>query len=168
MTMMKKHFRLVVMAVCISMLLSLLGCGKEKPHMLDGPDMEYAPPWSAFTISRSDSYAQYNFWFTVTEADPDAMVTGVCRDEEGTMYEEETGIPIPGETLWALRWMDLEQLTDAAESEKQDEGPEALDGSDITFPVTLKDGTVAKKYISEELSLEIYQLLLPCFINDQS
>ncbi len=132
--------------------------------MLDGPGMEYVPPWIEFTLSRSDTYAQYNFWFTVTEADPDTLVSGACRDEEGTLYEEETGLPISAETVWALRWMDLEQLPD--EEEWPDDLERPLDDSSIGLSVTLPGGTVVKKNASSELSMKIYKLLLPYLKNN--
>ena len=135
--------------------------------MLDGPGMEYTPEWTEFTLSRSDSYAQHNFSFTVTEGDTDAFVSGVCRDAEGNEYESETGIAISGETLWTLRRMDLEQLQNVVETETWEELPQVLDESNVTFSIVLTDGTVEKKHISAELSLEIYQQLLPYFINNK-
>ena len=38
---------------------------------------------------------------------------------------------------------------------------------DVTLSIVLADGTVEKKHISAELSLEIYQQLLPYFINNK-
>ena len=78
--------------------------------MLDGPGMEYQSPWTSFSISRTDSNTQYSFWFEVTETDDGAVVIGECQDENGMSYETEVGIPISGEDLWALRWMDFDQL----------------------------------------------------------
>jgi len=163
--MMKNAFRWMVMVMCISILLSLFGCGREKSQILDGPDMGYVPLWTEFTISRSDSFAQYNFWFTVIDANPNALVTGECRDEDGTRYEAETGIPISAEALWTLRRMDLEKLSEAVEM--PDDFPELLDGSIITLSVTLENGVVVKKSVSSDLSFEIYQLLLPFFTKNQ-
>ena len=153
--------RWVVMAVCISMLLSLLGCGKEKPQMLDGPGMEYVSPWTELTVSVTDSQGQQAYSFTVTETDMEALVTGVCRDQEGNQYEEKTGIPIADETVWALRWMNLDQLEDVAEGENPDNG-------NRTCSIILRDGTVEQKQLSETHTQEIYELLLPYFINNPS
>ena len=163
---MKKRLQWMVMVMCIAALLSLFGCGKVKPQILDGPDMEYVSPWTEFTVSRSDSYSQYNFWFTVTEAEPDALVTGQCQAEDGTCYESETGIPISAEALWTLRRMNLESLPEYIETPS--DFPEMLDGSIITLFVTLKDGTTTRRCISEDLSFEIYQLLLPFFAKNQA
>ena len=108
----KKKAQWMVFVVCMAWLLTLLGCEKEKPHMLDGPGMEYQSPWTTFTLSRTDSNTQYCFWFTVTDHGDQTLVTGECCDESGNAYVEKTGIEISGEDLWKLRWMDLDQLPD--------------------------------------------------------
>ena len=163
---MKKLLRLAVVFVCMTWLLSLLGCGKAKPEVLDGPDMEYTPKWTEFTLSRSDSYAQHNFSFTVTEGDTEPMVSGVCRDEDGNEYDVQTGITITGDTLWTLRRLNLEQLPEEEPWPEDLEIP--LDMESVTLMLTLPDGTVEKKNASSNLSIEIYHLLLPYFINNQS
>ena len=113
--------------------LGLSGC--EKPHMLDGPGMEYTPPWTVFTLSGSD------FRFTVEEA---GYVTGSCPEGEGS------GMELALEDLRKLQWLDLE---DAQESP----------GSEVALTVTLPDGQVVSKKVSVTLSLEIYEILLPYF-----
>ena len=133
--------------------------------MPDGPGMEYTPEWTEFTLSRSDSYAQYNFSFTVTEGETDPVVSGVCRDEDGNEYDE-TGIVISEDTLWTLRRMNPEQLPDEGPRPEDLELP--LDAATITLTLTMADGTVVKKNASSNLSIEIYNLLLPYFINNQS
>ena len=162
---MKQFLRWVVWMMCIAWLLSLFGCGKKEPQMLDGPGMEYVPNWTEFTLSRSDSYAQYNFSFTVTDTDSDPLVSGTCRDEDGNEYDVPTGIVLTGDTIWTLRRMNLEQLPDAVGT-KDDQT--MLDGSNITCSLTQEDGTVTYKQVSTELSYDIYQLLLPHFMNHQS
>ena len=158
---MKRLKRSVVFGMCIAWLLTLLGCGKEKPFMLDGPQMEYQSPWTAFTISRIDSNTQYHFWFTVTDDGDQPLVTGECSDEEGTSYMEETGIAISAEDLWQLRWMDLDQLP-----EKETGVALPADAAGITLTLTLSDGTVVQKNASSDLSIEIYTLLLPYLKNN--
>ena len=143
--------------------LGLSGC--RKPHMLDGPGMVYEPPWTAFTISRSDGFSQYNFWFTVSEDGEQCLLTGECCDAEGNFYDEEIGIALSAEDLWKLRWMDLELLSEEEEWPDNLELP--LDMHEISLSVTLSDGTVVKKNASSELSIEIYQLLLPYLKNNQ-
>lgn len=150
--------------MCIAWLLTLLGCGKEKPFMLDGPQMEYQSPWTAFTISRIDSNTRYHFWFTVTDDGDQPLVTGECSDEEGNSYMEETGIAISAEDLWQLRWMDLDQLPDEEPWPEDLEQP--LDTESITLTLTLSDGTVVEKNASSDLSIEIYTLLLPYLKNN--
>ena len=113
--------------------LGLSGCGK--PHMLDGPGMEYTPPWTVFTLSGSD------FRFTVEEA---GYVTGSCPEGEGS------GMELALEDLRKLQWLELE---DAQESP----------GSEVALTVTLPDGQVVSKKVSVTLSLEIYEILLPYF-----
>lgn len=147
--------------LCCGMVLSLAGCSKGKKHMLDGPGMVYEPAWKAFTISRSDSSAQYNFWFTVSDDGDQPLVTGECYDEEGNAYAEETGIELSAEDIWRLRRMSLQTL-DAPEEIPDDLEP-ILDDSEITLTLVLPSGETVEKNASPELSMEIYQLLLPYF-----
>ena len=151
----KKTIRCMVFAMFMAWLLTFLGCAKEKTHMLDGPDMEYQSPWRAFTLSRADSNTQYSFWFTVSDDGDQCLLTGECRDENGNSYIEKDGIEISAEDVWQLRWMHLDQLPD------EEELP--TDMATITLSLTLSDGTVVKKSASGNLSMEIYQLLLPYF-----
>ena len=132
--------------------------------MLDGPGMEYQSPWTAFTLTRTDSNAQYHFRFTVTDDGDQALVTGECCDAQGNSYEEEQGIAISVEDLWQLRWMDLDQLPEKAVWPEDLEQP--ADMTDITLSLTLADGTVEEKNASGALSIEIYKLLLPYLKNN--
>ena len=134
--------------------------------MLDGPDMEYQSPWTSFTISRVDSSTRYSFWFTVIDSDDQALVTGECSDEKGRSYIEENGVEISVEDLWQLRWMHLDQLPDEEPWPEDMEMP--TDMAIITLTLTLSDGTVEEKSVSSDLSMEIYELLLPYFIQNQS
>lgn len=159
----KNSLRWVVVALGMAWLLSLFGCKKEKPHMLDGPDM-YRAAWADVSLSRTDSNAQYCFWFDITETDDGHVVTGSCRDEDGTNYESESGIPISEEDLWKLRWMELDQLPD--EEPQPEDLAQPLDMETIQLKLTLSDGTVEKKNASSDLSMEIYKLLLPYLKNN--
>ena len=123
--------------------------------------MVYEPHWTSFTISRSDSYAQYNFWFSVSDDGDQCLVTGECRDEEGNLYQEEDGIAISAEDVWALRRMDLQALE--SPQELPDDPVFLLDGSIITLSLVLPSGETVEKNASDALSAEIYQLLLPYF-----
>lgn len=144
--------------MCTTWLLTLLGCGREKPFMVDGPDMEYQSPWTAFTLSRTDSNTQYQFWFTVTDDGEYALVTGECSDDEGNSFMEKNGIEISTEDLWQLRWMDFDQLPENME--------QPTDMPNITLTLTLSDGTVEQKIVSSDLSMKIYELLLPYLKNN--
>ena len=123
--------------------------------------MEYKPAWTEFTISRSDSSAQYNFWFTVTDDGDQPLVIGECCDEEGNFYEEELGIVLSAEDLWQLRWMDLQILDEPIDFPEDMETIHA--DSRITLSLVLPSGETVEKNASGDLSMEIYQLLLPYF-----
>ena len=151
--------KLVIVLFCCSIALSLFGCSKR--HISDGPDMEYKPAWTEFTISRSDSSAQYNFWFTVTDDGDQPLVIGECCDEEGNFYEEELGIVLSAEDLWQLRWMDLQILDEPIDFPEDMETIHA--DSRITLSLVLPSGETVEKNASGDLSMEIYQLLLPYF-----
>ena len=126
--------------------------------------MEYQSPWTSFTLTRTDSNTQYSFWFEVTETDDGAVVTGSCHDEDGMDYKTDTAIPISGEDLWQLRWMDFDQLPEEEPWPEDLEQP--TDMARITLTLTLSDGTVEEKNASGDLSMEIYKLLLPYLKNN--
>ena len=155
----KKNTQWMVFSVCITCLLTLLGCAKEKAHVLDGPDMEYQLEWTSFTLSRMDSNNQYSFWFTVTDKGDHALVKGECRDENHNSYCEEIGVEISGEDRWQLRWLNLDKLP--AEEPWPDELELPTDMPRITLTLTLPDGTIEMKNASGDLSMQIYNLLLP-------
>jgi hypothetical protein len=104
---------------------------------------------------------QYNFWFTVTDDDDQPLVIGECCDEEGNFYEEEIGIVLSAEDLWKLRWMNLQMLDEPIEF-PEDMEP-TLDDRKITLSLVLPSGETVEKNASGDLSMEIYQLLLPYF-----
>lgn len=160
----KKKTRWIVLAMTIGLMLTLTGCKDEQPFMLDGPGMEYHSPWTEFTVTRSGSNTQYNFWFTVVDNGDQALVTGECSDDKGHSYFEEVGIAISAEDLWQLRWMDFHLLDEPTEWPEDMELP--TDMTDITLKITLTDGTVEEKNASSELSMEICNLLLPYLKNN--
>ena len=156
-----RGIKLFIVLLCCSITMALLGCCKNDRHILDGPGMVYEQPWTAFTISRSDSSMQYTFWFTVSDDGDQPLVIGECYDEKGNFYEEEIGIVLSAEDLWQLRWMDL-QMLDAPIEFPEDLEP-ILDDSKITLSLVLPSGETVEKNASGDLSMEIYQLLLPYF-----
>ena len=165
---MKAVIRIGVIIVCFSAFLSIFGC---KAHILDGPGMVNKAQWTGFTLSRSDSYAQHNFYFDVKDNDEGAFVTGSCRDAEGNIYEVDDGIPVPPETIDRLRQLGIDELEEIPKQEKQQ--PEQTDGMEEYF--LLDDSSVKltvlyytelyiDKVVTYELSLQIYEILLPLFI----
>ena len=77
---------------------------------------------------------------------------------------EETGIAISVEDLWQLRWMNLHQLPEEEPWPEDLEMP--LDAATITLTLTMADGTVVQKNASSDLSIKIYELLLPYLKNN--
>ena len=151
---MKKRNCLAAVAAC---LLALFGCTKP----VDGPGMVNDRPWQEFTLSRSDSFAQYNFWFAIQVMDTGYLLTGACRDESGNEYTLETGVLLTEADGQYLRGLWLGEQPDV-----QPEGDEdliLLDAPDVRLVLILLDGTQQEKYLPEETSIEIYNRFLPYF-----
>ena len=150
-----------VLAVCAGFVLSLFGC--TKPQILDGPGMVNDRPWREFTLSRTDSYAQYNFWFTVQDAKSEYLLTGECRDEVGNEYCMERGVPLSAEDAQYLRDLWLGEQPDV-----QPDGDDdliLLDAPDVRLVLTYNDGTQTEKALPGEISIELYHRFLPYFKN---
>ena len=145
------------LAVAAAFLLTLLGCAK--PQILDGPGMVNDRPWREFTLSRADSYAQYNFWFTVQDAKSEYLLTGECRDEDGNEYIMENGVPLSEEDAQYLRDLWLAELSDAVEDEI------LLDAPQVSLVLTWNDGTQTEKALPGKTSIELYHRFLPYFKN---
>ena len=154
--------RLAVLTLLALFSFSLFGCGKK--HVLDGPGMVNDQPWKAFTLSRSDSESQYNFWFTVEQSDFSFLLTGECRDENGEIYNIENGVELSTKDLQYLRDLHLHDLSDVIEDDAVDDLM-ILDAPMISLLLTFRDGTTQEKHLSEDTSLDIYQRLLPYFEN---
>ncbi len=137
---------------------------RQKGHMVDGPGMVNEPKWVSFTISRSDSYAQNNFSFTVADDGMKAFVTGTCRDDEGTTYEMEDGIAISAHSLRSLREMGLEDLAEVTVDVNQGDLM-ILDGSVVTLTLQYAVGPEERKRASKTLSMEMFRILSPYLIN---
>ena len=151
-----------VVLLIASVFLSLFGCGKK--HILDGPGMVNDQPWKAFTLSRSDSYSQYNFCFTVEQGNFAFLLTGECRDEAGELYTIEEAVELSTEDLQFLRELKLADLPD--EIPNEDDGLILLDAPVIKLTVTFIDNQEVAKSLSEDASIQIYQRFLPYFINN--
>lgn len=150
-----------LLLLCLGIGMLLVACGKKSKYMVDGPDMECVPQWSEFLLSRSDSSTQNSFWFKVTEQEDTVLVIGECNDENGNEYVDENGIELSEETIWQLRWMNLDKMETAVEWPEDLEMP--LDSSEIRLTLVLSNGDVVEKNVSSDLSFQIYDLLLPYF-----
>ena len=148
---MKKWNGLAAAAAC---LLTLVGCTKP----LDGPGMVNDRPWREFTLTRSDSFAQYNFWFTVQVTETGYLLTGQCRDEDGNEYVQESGVPLSEGDGQYLRALCLGELPDAALDE---DDLILLDAPTVRLFLTMIDGTQQEKCLSDDISIEIYHRFLP-------
>lgn len=146
-------------------LLSLFGCWNKKknPFILDGPGMVNVPEFKKLDVSRSDSYAQYNFSFTLEESDFSFFLSGECRDENGTIYELETGsCELSHEDYQYFRHLKLDSLPDAVSTEEPEEI--ILDAPMCSMWLTYSDGITHEKSIDTDLTLSFYNRLLPYFI----
>ena len=148
---MKKWSGLAAVAAC---LMTLVGCTKP----LDGPGMVNDRPWREFTLTRSDSFAQYNFWFTVQVTDTGYLLTGQCRDEDGNEYVQESGVPLSEGDGQYLRELWLGELPDAA---VEDDDLILMDAPTVRLFLTMIDGTQQEKCLSDDISIEIYHRFLP-------
>ena len=165
---MKTAKKLVVLVMCIGFLSSLFGC---KKNVVDGPGMVNNLYWESFELSRSDSYSQYNFAFMLESSNNCYLLKGECRDEEGNIYESYDGIKISNSKAEKLRnCFELDNLPDVL-PDKTDEASSTgdeelfvLDSTIVELILKYPDGSVKEKAITTELSIEIYEQLLPYFI----
>ena len=157
-----KKKKLAVFALLTAFALSLFGCRDR--HILDGPGMVNDQPWRGFTLTRTDSFSQYNFWFTVQQGDFAFLLTGQCRDAEGELYTEEEGIELSAEDLQYLRELWLGDLPDAT-SDTGDDAAFPLDAPEVNLVLTWMDGSEQEKVLPQEISIEIYERFLHYFIN---
>ena len=129
--------------MCIAWLLSLFGCGKKWPHLLDGPGME-RQIWSAFTIARCNEKFEPIYSYTVTyDADTDEAY--LCGEQE------KDDIRLRQETVSELFNLDLMSLPD--------EG--AVSGNFLGLTVFDSMGKARPKRISDAKEEEILALLAP-------
>lgn len=153
--------------MCIGFLSSLFGC---KKNVVDGPGMVNNLYWESLEISRCDSYSQYNFGFILESSNEAYLLKGECRDEEGNIYESYDGIKISNSEVEKLRnSFELDDLPDVIPDETDEAsniGDEIflLDATTVELILKYPDGSVKEKAITTELSIEIYEQLLPYFI----
>ena len=144
--------------MCVSMLFSLFGCGKGDRFILDGPGMVNTRLWKSFSISRSDSYAQYNFDISVTY-DEEGYIANVI-----TLDGEEQEFVLPSAACCEIEKLNPYGLPDVpseAPTESEEEEPIALDAPSVRIEVTGVDGTTRKKIDYEDFSIEVYRIVMP-------
>lgn len=121
-------------------------------------------PWKAFTLSRTDSYSQYNFWFTVEQGDFAFLLSGECQGDDGERYCLEEGVELSSEDLQYLRNLRLHELADVIPTNVDDELM-ILDSPEISLVLTFMDGNSQEKALSSDSSIQIYKRFLPYFEN---
>lgn len=127
--------------------------------------------WESFELSRCDSYSQYNFGFILEPCNDGYILKGECRDEEGNIYESYDGIRISNNEVKKLRnRFELDELSDVVTiknneaTNASDEEAFLLDATTINLILKYPDGSQKEKAITDELSIEIYEQLLPYFM----
>ena len=159
--------KLVVLILCGSFLAALFGGGKKDKYILDGPGMINPASWESFTVSRSDSYAQHNFYIKVEVRNEGLVVTGEVRGEDGTIYEEEDGILLPQDASLAIYALEPALLPAFQVTEEQplDEGDEAvaLDQSSVSIEVFCTDGRILQCVDEDDFSIMVYEIVMPHF-----
>ena len=159
--------KLVVLILCGSLLAALFGGGKKDKYILDGPGMINPASWESFTVSRSDSYAQHNFYIKVEMRNEGLVVTGEVRGEDGTIYEEEDGILLPEDAslqIYALEpaLLPAFQITEAHPSDEGD-GAVALDQSSVNIELFCTDGRILQCVDEDDFSIMVYEIVMPHF-----
>lgn len=164
--------RLVMLILCGAFLTALFGPGKGKkdPYILDGPGMINPASWESFTVSRSDSYAQHNFYIEVEMRNEGLAVTGEVRGDDGTLYEEEEGILLPEDASLAIHALMPAMLPVQQPAEDSDagdllfpDGLEALDMPVVRIEVVCSDGRILQCADEDSFSIKVYQIVMPYF-----
>ena len=159
---MKRVIRLALFVGTAACIFSFFGCRNKR--ILDGPGMINDLNWKAFTVARSDSYAQHNFSFTVERTENGYLLTGECRGEYGDEYDVEEGMLLPTREIQYLRTLNLGDLPDANPASPDElDDILILDAPTITLHVIYLDGTVQEKAMQEDFSIELYKRFLPYF-----
>jgi hypothetical protein len=153
-----------VILLCIATLLSLLSCKIKDRFLVDGPGMENTHTWDSFNISRSDSFAQYNFYIAVQYDAGGYIVTGELRDDDGTEYAEETGIVLPKKACAKIDQLYPGELPDAVPRPPAgDDEPFVLDAPMVDIVVTYPNGEIQQKVDDNDFSIQVYEIVLPYF-----
>ena len=162
-----KNKQWAVLILILSFLLSLFGC---KKHVLDGPGMINPASWDSFTVSRTDSYAQYNFYIKVEQRNEGLFVTGEVRGEDGEFYIEEEGILLSKAVANKLYELQPALLEDCRQSSGENPGetflPDdmiVLDQPLVDLEVICTDGRVLQKVDQDDFSIKVYQIVVSSF-----
>lgn len=139
--------------LCVTALV-LSGC--TKPHKVDGPGMVNDLPWTAFTLTRTDSNSLCLFRFTVEESDFSHLLTGEYVDESGSLHTLETGTGLTPEDVTWLRSLRLGDLPKQTAENPAD-----------TLEITFRDGIRENREISPDTSTQMYDRFLQYFINER-
>jgi hypothetical protein len=129
---------------------------------VDVPEMEN---WESFSVSRSDSYAQHNFYISVKRHKSKLVVTGLLRGDDGTEYEENRGIVLPRKACVKIDALQPNNLPDVTASGEisPDEDLIVLDVPEVQVEVVYPDGTLNPKVDADDFSIRVYQIVLPYF-----
>ena len=121
-----KTFLIILTCALIFAAVIVFSFNNRKAHILDGPGMINPFAWRSFTVSRSDTYAQNNFYIEVEVCDEGLVVTGEVIGENGN-YREEEGIVLrknEAEAIFELHPADLPDCkTDVTESSETTTAP---------------------------------------------
>ena len=159
--------RLAVIVVCISALLSLLGCKKKDNIEPTGMEVGNVLAWDSFSVSRScDSYAQHNFCITVKCYADGYVVKGTLIN-----CEEEEGVVLPRSACRKIDSLQPQNLPDAVfkatENAPVDEDiifdGILLDAPTIEVLVEYTDGTLHSKVDEDNFSIKVYEIVEPYF-----
>lgn len=149
-------------AVCAAVIFALSGC--RKAHPVDGPGMINPASWDSLSVSRSDSYAQYNFYIQVDARNEGLFVTGEVRGDDGTLYAETEGILLSEGEAEALYALQPALLPDCQpDSGDTLDGVEVLDAPSVFIEVKCTDGRILDKVDKDDFSIDVYRIVLPCF-----
>ena len=144
--------------MCLSMLLSLFGCGSKDRFLVDGPDMA-RKLWKEFTISQQSDEYEGNFSYTVK-----------IDDETGDFYlwteafDYEAGYPIDKSIRISKKCanelinIDIMSFPDYVPDELEEM---ILDGTHQSLTVIDENGVLVKKSITSDKADAILELLAP-------
>lgn len=156
--------RWTVVMLCASFLMNLFGCGKR--HIQDGPGMINPASWDSLTVSRSDSYAQHNFYIKIEACNEGLFVTGELRGDDGTLYIDEEGILLSrkdADRIYALNPALLPDCPPDTTESSDSDFAFALDQSSVEIEVVCTDGRILEKADEGDFSLKVYEIVKSCF-----